>query len=399
VFVSLKRAPMALTAHIAALPGVIDVETRVVFDVMLDVAGTTAPPTGRMIALPEHGELRMNRLYLRQGRWVEPGRDNEALVSEGFARAHQLHPGARVRAVLNGKYQVFDIVGVVLTPEYIFAIRSGELLPDDRQFGVFWIAHAPLAAAFNMEGAFNDVVLRLAPGALVQPVLDGLDRLLTPYGSLGAYGRSEQLSHRFISDEIAQQRLMATTMPPVFLGVAAFLLHVVLGRIIATQREQIAALKALGYENVTIGLHYLKFVTVITLLGLAVGLGLGIWFGRVMTRNYVLFFHFPVLAFRVEPWILLLATGVGLVAAVFAAYGAVRRVVTLAPAEAMRPPVPLVYRRSLLERLGAGQWLSPQGRMVLRSMTGRPVRALLTTCGVALAACLPCPFWRKVNNF
>jgi putative ABC transport system permease protein len=192
---------------------------------------------------------------------------------------------------------------------------------------------------------------------------------------------------------------MATTMPPVFLGVAAFLLHVVLGRIIATQREQIAALKALGYENVTIGLHYLKFVTVITLLGLAVGLGLGIWFGRVMTRNYVLFFHFPVLAFRVEPWILLLATGVGLVAAVFAAYGAVRRVVTLAPAEAMRPPVPLVYRRSLLERLGAGQWLSPQGRMVLRSMTGRPVRALLTTCGVALAACLPCPFWRKVNNF
>jgi hypothetical protein len=167
VFVSLKRAPVALTTHMAALAGVIDIEPRVVFDVMLDVPGVAAPPIGRMIALPEHGVPRMNQLHLRQGRWVAPGQGNEVLVSEGFARAHQLRPGGRVRALLNGKYQVFEIAGVVLTPEYIFAIRSGGLLPDDRQFGVFWTAHTTLAAAFNMEGAFNDVVLRLAPGTHV----------------------------------------------------------------------------------------------------------------------------------------------------------------------------------------------------------------------------------------
>jgi putative ABC transport system permease protein len=194
VFVSLKRAPAALTAHLAALPGVIDVEPRVVFDVMLDVAGVAAPPIGRMIALPEHGMPRMNRLHLRQGRWVEPGHGNEVLVSEGFAKAHQLRPGSRVRTLLNGKYQVLEIAGVVLTPEYIFAIRSGRLLPDDRQFGVFWIAHTTLAAAFNMEGTFNDVVLRLAPGTRVPSVLEALDQLLAPYGSLGAYSRSEQMA-------------------------------------------------------------------------------------------------------------------------------------------------------------------------------------------------------------
>jgi putative ABC transport system permease protein len=235
----------------------------------------------------------------------------------------------------------------------------------------------------------------------VPPVLEALDQLLAPYGSLGAYGRSEQMSHRFLSDEIAQQGLMATTIPPVFLGVAAFLLHVVLTRVVATQREQIATLKALGYDTVTIGLHYLKLVTVITLLGSAAGITLGTWFGREMTRSYVMFFRFPVLAFRVAPWIPLLATGVSLVAAIFAAYGGVRRVVALAPAEAMRPPVPPVYRHSFLERLGLGQWLSPPGRMVLRNMARRPLRALLTACGMALAVplILLALFWRDAMAY
>lgn len=386
VFVHLKRAPASLMQQIRAIPGAAEVEIRLVHDVTLDVPGQVTPSVGRMISLPEQGQPRLNQLYLRRGRFIEPEREHEVIVSEGFALANALGPGDRVSALLNGRRETLDIVGVALSAEYVFALRGGEVLPDDRQFGIFWINHDGLAAAFNMEGAFNDVVLTLAPHGSEQAVIDALDRVLEPYGALGAHGRDQQISHRFVSDEIRQQETMATTIPPVFLAVAAFLLNVVLGRVITAQREQIAALKALGYENWAIGWHYLKMVCVIVFIGSACGVALGAWLGKLMTANYVTFFRFPVLSFRMSPYLPLLAIGVSLLSAVAAALSAVRRVVALAPAEAMRPPAPPVYRRTWIERLGPFQRLSPENSMMLRNIVRRPGRALLTIVGIAFSA-------------
>jgi putative ABC transport system permease protein len=386
IFARLKRAPAPLVQRLRAIPGVAEVETRLVHDVTLDAPGHSAPVVGRMISVPEHGQPELNRLHLRRGRLLEPGRVNKVIVSEGFALANGLNPGDRISALFNGHRETLHIVGVALSAEYIFAVRGGEVLPDDRQFGVFWIGYDGLAAAFDMDGAFNDVVLTIAPHASEQAVIDELDRLLAPYGGLGAYGRDQQVSHRFVSDEIKQQESMATTMPPVFLAVAAFLLNIVLGRVIAAQREQIAALKAIGYENWAIGWHYLKMVCVIVLLGGVLGVALGAWFGKLMTANYVSFFRFPVLSFRMSPHLAVLAVGVSLASAIVAALSTVRRVVALAPAEAMRPPAPPVYHRTWIERIGPFQRLSPQGSMVLRNIVRRPGRALLTILGLALAA-------------
>ena len=266
IFVDVKRAPKAVERQLADLPGVADVETTVVFDVTLDLADVAEPVIGRMIGLDATREPQLNRLFLRQGRLLVAGRRNEALVSEAFARARQLQPGDRLAAVLNGKREVLEIVGIVLSPEYIFSSRGGAI-PDEKSFGVFWMDRQYLATAFDMEGAFTHAVLRLAPNASEPGIIDALDRLLDVYGSLGAYGRDEQMSHRILSQEIAQQKTMATVFPSIFLGVAVFLLHMVLSRQVATQREQIAALKALGYANVTIAMHYLKLVGVIVMLG------------------------------------------------------------------------------------------------------------------------------------
>jgi putative ABC transport system permease protein len=276
--------------------------------------------------------------------------------------------------VLNGKREVLELVGIVLSPEYIFSSRGGAM-PDAHSFGVFWMDRQELATAFDMEGAFNHAVLRLAPNASEPSVIDALDRLLDVYGSLGAHGRDEQLSHRILSQEIAQQQTMATVFPTIFLGVVVFLLHMVLSRQVATQREQIAALKALGYANATIALDYLKLVGIIVMLDIGLGLALGAWLGSAMTALYAEFFHFPHVAYRLQLWIPLTATGVSLLAALTGVLGTVYRVARLAPAAAMRPPAPPHYRRLLLEHLGLEHWLSAQARMLIRALERRPRHA------------------------
>ena len=153
-------------------------------------------------------------------------------------------------AVINGRLRRLTIVGVALSPEYIYSIRPGELVPDDKRFGVFWMDQRALAAAFDMEGGFNDVVADA--GARRAPDGDasrGSTGILEPYGGLGAIPRALQLSHWTVENELAQLQSFGFLLPLIFLLVAAFILNVALTRALALQRPQIAALKALGYDQ------------------------------------------------------------------------------------------------------------------------------------------------------
>ncbi len=259
-FTQLRSAPLPVASRIAALPEVAVAEPRIVMDVLLDVPGLPEPATGRLVSIPRDGRPALNNLHLRRGRWIA-GRD-EALVSEAFARANRLRIGDTLGAVIHGRWQRLRIVGLALSPEYIYEIRgAGDLFPDNRRFGVIWMAYGDLAAAFDLDGAFNDIVLTLAPNASERAVLARLDRELGRYGGIGAYGRDDQVSHRFVSDEIAQTRVSSVVIPAIFLGVTAFLLHIVMSRLVATQRDQIAVLKAFGYSGAAVGAHYLKLAS------------------------------------------------------------------------------------------------------------------------------------------
>jgi putative ABC transport system permease protein len=386
VFAHLKRAPNTLAERIAEIPGVARVQTRIVAAVTLDVPGLGEPATGRLISIPERQAPVLNALHLRSGRWVEPGHDGEVLASEAFVEAHGLQPGDSIEAVLNGRKRRLRIAGVVLSPEYIYQIREGDLLPDPKRFGVFWMGYTELAAAFDMLGAFNDVNLALMPGASEPDVLQRLDRLTEPYGGLGAFGRADQVSNRFLSDEIKQLRNMGMIVPSIFLGVAAFLLNVVLSRLINTQREQIAVLKAFGYSNLEVGLHYLKLVLLLVTVGVVLGTAVGVWLGRGMVEMYARFYRFPVLEFHLDADMIVLAFLVSSGAGVLGTLGAVRRAVRLPPAEAMRPEPPAQYRPTILERLGLQQLLPQTARMVLRELERRPYKALLSILGIATAS-------------
>ncbi|MFW5739993.1 MAG: ABC transporter permease, partial [Myxococcota bacterium] len=256
VFAHLERAPESLRSRIESMEGVAEVSTRVVEDVTLDVEDLTEPATGRLVSLPPDGEPALNDIHIRKGRLFSPNATDEVLVSEGFAKAHGFEPGSTITAVLNGRKQSLRVVGWALSPEYVYAMRQGETFPDDKRFGVLWMNRGALAPAFDMEAAFNDLSIGLMRDASKERVIERLDTMLEPYGGLGAYGRYHQVSNRYLSDEIQSLEATGVIVPPIFLGVAAFLLNVVLSRLVSTQREQVATLKALGYTNLSIGLHY-----------------------------------------------------------------------------------------------------------------------------------------------
>jgi putative ABC transport system permease protein len=389
VFDTVKRAPNSLAAQIAALPGVAQVQTRVVADVPLDVPGRQEPATGRLVSIPERRLPMLNDLYIRRGRYIEPGRRDEVLVGEAFAKANHLDVGDTVGAVLNGRWQRLRIVGIALSPEYIYAIRGGgDIFPDNQLFGIFWMGREALGTAFDLDKAFNQLALSLSPGTNEAEVIFRLDRLLVRYGGLGAYDRKDQLSNRFVSEEILQLQGTATIVPSIFLGIAAFLLHILLSRLISTQREQIAILKAFGYDNLAIGWHYLKFGLVIVSLGAVLGTGLGLWFGRAVTHNYARFYDFPVLRYFASPLLVLGAITISSGAAMLGGFLAVRRAVLLPPAEAMRPEPPTQFRPTVIERLGLEQVLSPAGRMILRNLERKPIQALLSLLGIALGVAM-----------
>lgn len=385
VFASLKRAPLSLVKRIEETPGVNRIETRVVAYVNIDVEGFADPVSGHLLSLPDESRGVLNQIYLRNGRLFEPGRDNEILLSEEFAHAHRLQPGDKLRATINGRRKTLTIVGLVLSPEYIYQIAPGAAFPDYQHYGVLWMARKPLATAYDMDGAFNNVTLTLNKDANEEDVIDRLDELLRPYGGIGAYARKDQLSNRFLSEELKQQQTIASVFPVIFFSVAAFLLNVVISRLISLEREQIAGLKAFGYSDFSVGLHYAKLVLMIVVTGIAGGIAVGIFLGKGLSNIYMNFYSFPFMIYVLKPQVIVAAAVISILVAMLGTLYAVRKAARLPPAQGMRPEPPAIYHATIVERLGVQRWFSQPTRMVLRHIERRPFKSLLTTLGIAMA--------------
>jgi len=388
VFARAERVPEPVAQQLEALPGVAVVETRVAEEVTLPIDGMERPAYGRLLSLPATRPPATNALFLRRGRFPEAGKSDEIVLLDSFAEAHGLAPGSRVPVVVNGKRRSMRVVGVALSPEFVYAIRPGALVDDPKRHAVLWMERSALASAFQLDGAFNDLTLRLAPEASEQAVRVAVDRILARYGGTGSIGRKDQVSNRILAQELDQLGVLSTMVPAIFLGVTAFLVNLVLGRMIRLQRPEIATLKAVGYSNREVGWHYLGLVLLVLVPGSVVGLVGGFALGRVVLGLYGRSFRFPLLEFRMTPGLMFVAVAVSALAALAGALGAVRAAIRLPPAEAMQPPAPARYRRSLLERLGLDALFGPSGMMVVRELTRRPLRTLLSSLGIAGAVSL-----------
>jgi putative ABC transport system permease protein len=385
VFASATRVPQRVSRRVAEIHGVQTVQTRIARYATLDIEGFAEPAIGRLSSIPEDRQPNLNRLALRSGRWIVPDRHDEVIVNERFAQVHGLALGDEFLAVINGHKRPLTIVGTALSPEFIHALGPGSLLPDDRRFGIVWMGRAALAAAYDLENAFNDLTVTLRRGVAPEPVMEQIDSLLEPYGGVSAIPRADQLSNWFVMNEIEQLKSTSGILPVIFLSVAAFLTYMVLARLIVTERSEIGLLKAFGYTDLEVAWHYMKFVIVVALLGSMIGWILGAAFGRLTTQIYADLFRFPLLIYRPSPTAFLIAGAVSVATTVAGAVGAVRSVIALPPAEAMRPPVPAVYRRGRLADTRFTRWLDQPTRIALRQISRRPIRAALTCAGTAMA--------------
>ena len=385
IFTTVNRAPESLRSRIEEIDGVDKVETRVVAPVKLAVENFTDPIIGQVVSVPDHGEPLVNRLHLLKGRYIDPERDDEVILNEVFATAHNLNPGDSLEMIIKGHLQRLTIVGVALSPEFIYQVAPGSIMPDYKRFGVVWMARDVLGKAFEMDKAFNDVVLTAQNGANIQDIIQQLDLLLEPYGGKDARERHWQMSHRIFQSDIDQLKQMATMFSTIFLGIAAFLLNVVVSRMVNTQRELIAALKAFGYSNIEVGLHYLGYVAFIVIAGLIIGAAAGIWLGHGLSQVYTTFYRLPYLEYELRPEIITIACAITFLAAGIGTVFSVNRAVKLPPAEAMQPEPPAKYSKGIVEEIGLTRFFSQSSRMIIRHIERKPFKASMSVIGIALA--------------
>lgn len=385
VFVHTTRAPDSLLPEIARIDGVLNVEARISGAAILDIPGRVKTAVGQVLSYPEDREPVLNVPLLVQGRFPDPMVTHEVVVNAPFAEANGFEPGDSFDANLKGQKREFTIVGTVLSPEFVYTIGPGALMPDNRSFGIIWMSERAAAAAFDMTGAFNDVAIAVAAGLPTEPIIDAVDDLLEPYGGFGAYDRTTQQSDAFLDAEISQLKGMAAILPPIFFGIAGFLVSMVLSRIIALERSEIGLLKAIGYSNTEVCLHYLMLAGLIALAGVLLGWVAGTLLARSMANQYAQFFNFPFVIFRVSYWVYAAAGLAGLATTSLGAAQTALKAARLAPAIAMQPPAPPRFKRSFIDEMMARLRLTQPTIMILRSLLRWPLRSFLTTLGLALA--------------
>lgn len=385
MFASATRAPVLTLPEIRQIEGIAAAEGRIVGSGLVDFPAIDAPIAARLVSLGDDPRAELNSVHIVAGRRPDPVRTDEILVLDAFAEAVGLRLGDPLSVVVYGKKRVFRVVGTALSPEFIYAIAPGALTVDDDRFTVIWAPREALEAAFDLDGAFNDLVVRLDRGARPAAVMDRIDTVLRPFGGRNAYALEDQISNKFLTEELKQLEVMTFLMTPIFMGVTIFLLNVVIGRMVQTEREQIGLLKAFGYTDGEVGWHYAKFALILALLGAVVGWGGGLYLGRVITGIYQSYYRFPFLIFETDFRTAGYAFGLSLLGAGVGAFGAVRSAISLQPAVAMRPPAPERFAKARGVFAAVSERLDGLTRMILRQMIRHPMRAGTLVLGIGAA--------------
>lgn len=388
-WIDVKKAPLTDLRALSNLPGVSEIRPRIQFFATVDLADAPLPLNGIVLSLPDTQQRIINDIVLVRGGYFSDTRAEEVIVNDAFARKHKIHPGQWITLILNNRQQELFVVGTAISCEYVYLVSPGAFVPDPEHFGVFYLKHSYAEEVFDMNGAANQVVGLLAPEVRQHPeaLLDQAERMLAPYGVLNKYPRHDQSSNRFVSDEIRGLGIFSSFMPVIFLIVAALVLNVLVSRLVEQQRTIIGTLKATGYSDTALLLHYLKYGLAVGLCGGLLGWVSGYFMANWVTSMYHIYFEFPDLSNRIYPGTYLTALGISLACALIGSLRGARLAINLQPAEAMCPRPPASGGRVWLEQIGP-LWrrLSFGWRMVLRLVIRNRLRTVVGMFAASMGA-------------
>ncbi|MCS7237536.1 MAG: ABC transporter permease [Thermoguttaceae bacterium] len=390
-WVQCERVPRTLLTRVASVAGVGSWEARIVKYVSVFMPGQNLPAGGLAVSLPDDRLPNVNRIVLLQGRYFDGLGRRQVIVGRPFARHYQLRLGDRLRMILNGRLETFEVVGIAVSSEFVYLSPPGSLLPDPKAFGVFFLPESVAEEVFDLAGSANEVVGHLVPTAQTerQTIVAQLEAVLASAGVHSAYLVDQQLSHQFLSQELASLQIFAVAVPAVFLLVATMVLTMLMRRIVERQRTVIGLLKALGYTDWEVAWHYAKLATVVGLLGSLLGIGVGQWAAAAMTDVYREYFEFPRLQSQPYPALWFVTLTANALCIWLGSARGLRAVLRLQPAEALRPKAPRSGGALPFEQL-IPWWhaLSWSWRGALREIYRHPARSALTAGAILGAVAL-----------
>jgi len=383
------KAPEAVVKQVENVDGIKKATGRIQKDIpVLKDDGSRATVRLTSYSLPL--EIEVNRIQILEGRYFQKypgGGAFEVMIDPAFFTTNHINFGDTLDLIAeNHKYPV-TIVGTAAGPEFSYPMKdSSNLITDYNTFGIMMMPHNQAQKVLNLPGQINQVIVQFVPGADIDAAVKSINTILEPYGSLMDFPRQDQSSHAVLDAKLDGIESVSGFMPALFLLVAAAIQFVLISRMVKTQRIQIGILKAIGYNNSQIIAHFSTYTLIVGILGASMGVGLGIALSSYFSSMFAMYFNLPATLGTVNLQVIInsivLALGVSLLAGLTASRG----VVSISPAESMRPTPPASSRRSMLE---AWTWLwnklDTSWKMVFRTISRNHLRLMITLMGVAVA--------------
>ena len=376
----------SVVRKVRKIKGVSEAYGRISQDVSADM-GVDRRVTVRLLSLPEYERPPINRLLVVSGRYIGSNPSDSCLVGEKFASFYKIRPGDKLKTIINLRTQEFRVAGIVSSPEFIYAMKSATAFtPSAEDFGIVYIQESMARSILGYGDTYNEVHVRFFAGADNDAAIDKIEYLLKPYGFIRGVQRKDQLSHSMVDGEIKQLEEMAWMFPAIFLTVAALIIYIMQKRVINHQRTQIGVMKAFGYRDYRILGHYLLYSLLVAVVGTIPAIWVGSWLGTQMTTLYNELFNIPVLEAKLDLEILMIAILISSAFCLLAGFQSTKKVLSIQPAQAMRPEAPKMGRRILLERWRTfWMQLSFGWKMSIRNLFRSSQRTSFTILGMTFA--------------
>ncbi|SHI55041.1 ABC transporter permease [Lutispora thermophila] len=384
IHVQLMRIPQNALNEIESMEGVTDVQGRISFDVPLKIDDKGEKVTIRIISMPEGGG-KVNRLY--PGETMDGLNQGKTILIRQFAQARNIKPGDIIQPYINGREHSLKVADVASSSEFVYLMENEQtMMPANERFGVAYVAEEFAQSVYGFGGSYNELLIRVKDEDMIDDIARKLEERLDKYGVKRIVKREDQLSNKILSQELLGLDIMAAAIPVLFLIVAGIIIVIVLSRIVSNDRMSIGVLKALGYSNGQVLLHYLKYALIIGITGSVLGIIVGLVIAGAMSEIYAMFFEIPLLKVEIHYIYIIYSIVLTSLFCMVSGFMGARRVLGIMPADSMRPEPPKSGKHIFIENISfIWSRLSFSWKMVIRNIMRTKRRFVFLVMGLAMA--------------